>query len=238
VSDRQEIFLVHRRFVVWEATSVIRHDLRGKLSSVRNAAFYLQRRVAAGAADLVERDNRITKFFDLIPQEIMAAEAVLGARLPGFDREPEVEPFDVREVVISCVASCVDRPGCTVSIMPSAQLALGCRSELAVAIYCLVENALDAVAERGGGLVTVSCHERDDHTVIEVIDDGPGLSSEAAARALEHFFTTKPGRLGLGLNIARRTAARSRGTLELGTTDARGARAAIVLPRMTAPNPP
>lgn len=231
MADRQEIFLVHRRFVVWEATSVIRHDLRGKLSSVRNAAFYLQRRVAAGAAELVERDNRIAKFFELIPQEIMAAEAILSERLPGFDRDPEVEPFDLREVVISCVASCVDRTGCTVSIMPSARVVVGCRSELAVAIYCLLENALDAVAEIGGGQVTVSCHDRDDRTVIEVIDDGPGMSREAAQRGLEPFFTTKPGRLGLGLNIAKRTAARSRGTLELGTTQASGTRTAIVLPR-------
>jgi signal transduction histidine kinase len=231
VSDRQEIFLVHRRFVVWEATSVIRHDLRGKLSSVRNAAFYLQRRIATEGAELVERDKRITKFFDLIPQEIMAAEAILGERLPGFDREPEVEPFDIREVVISSVASCVDRPGCTVSIMPSAQVVVGCRSELAVAIYCLVENALDAMAESGGGRVAVSCHEYSDRTVIEVIDDGPGLSSQAAARGLEPFFTTRPGRLGLGLNIAKRTAARSRGTLELGAAQASGTRAAIVLPR-------
>jgi signal transduction histidine kinase len=231
VSDRQEIFLVHRRFVVWEATSIIRHDLRGKLSSVRNAAFYLQRRVANGATELVERDPRIAKFFDLIPQEVMAAEALLAERLPGFEREPEVGPFEIREVMINCVASCVEQPGCRVSIMPSPQVVTGCRAELAVAIYCLVENALDAVAERGGGQVAVSCHEGDGRSVIEVIDDGPGLSSEAAQHGSEPFFTTRPGRLGLGLNIAKRTAARSRGTLELGAAHDRGTKAAIVLPR-------
>ena len=108
---------------------------------------------------------------------------------------------------------------------------MGCRSELAVAIYCLVENALDALVETGGGAVAVSCHQRGDRSVVEVIDDGPGLSSEAATRALEHFFTTRPGRLGLGLNIAKRTASRSRGELELGAAHRRGTRAAIVLPR-------
>jgi C4-dicarboxylate-specific signal transduction histidine kinase len=115
--------------------------------------------------------------------------------------------------------------------MPSAHVVVGCRSELGVAIYCLIENALDAVADIGGGRVTVSCHDREERTVIEVIDDGPGMSREAAERGLEPFFTTKPGRLGLGLNIAKRTAARSRGTLELGTTQASGTRTAIVLPR-------
>ena len=76
-----------------------------------------------------------------------------------------------------------------------------------------------------------ACHARDDRTVIEVVDDGPGLSGEAAQHALDAFFTTRPGRLGLGLNIAKRTAARSRGTLELGAAEGRGTRAAIVLPR-------
>jgi signal transduction histidine kinase len=231
VWDPQKISLVHRRFVVWEATSVIRHDLRGKLSSIRNAAFYLQRRILVEAAELVERDKRIAKFFDLIPQEVIAAEAILGNRLPGFDSEPEVEPFDARELVISCVASCAVKPGCTVSVTPNAETALACQAELAVAIYCLVENALDAVVEIGGGAVAVSCHQRGDRIVVEVIDDGPGLSGEAATRALEHFFTTKSGRLGLGLNIAKRTASRSRGELELGAAHRRGTRAALVLPR-------
>src|SRR5262249_21948836 len=127
--------------------------------------------------------------------------------------------------------SCAIGPGCTVSIMPSAQIVTGCRSELAVALYCLIENALDAVAEIGGGLVAVSCHEREDRDVIEVVDDGPGLSTDAATRALEAFLTTRPGRLGLGLNIARRTVGRSHGTLELGASRGRGTRAALVLPR-------
>lgn len=229
--DKQEIFLVHRRFVVWEATSIIRHDLRGKLASVRNAAFYLQRRVTNGAAELVEGDQRIAKFFELIPQEIKGAEAILGDRLPGFEREPEVAPFDIREVVINCIAACVEQPRCTVSIIPSSQLVVGCRSELAAGLYCLIENALDALAEAGGGQVAVSCQQIDDRNMIEVIDDGPGLSSEAAQHCLEAFFTTRPGRLGLGLNIAKRTAARSRGTLEIGAAPVRGTRAAIVLPR-------
>jgi signal transduction histidine kinase len=231
VPDRQEIFLVHRRFLVWEATSIIRHDLRGKLSSVRNAAFYLQRRVTSGAAELVEGDGRIAKFFGLIPQEIMAAEALLAERLPGFEREPAVVPFDIRGVAINCVESCVPRPGCEVSILPSTQDVVGCQLELAVAIYCLIENALDAVAEAGGGQVTVAWRATADRNVIEIVDGGGGLSSEAAQHGLEPFFTTRPGRLGLGLNIAKRTTARSRGTLELGPGEPRGTRAAIVLPR-------
>jgi signal transduction histidine kinase len=83
--------------------------------------------------------------------------------------------------------------------------------ELELALYCLVENALEAAA----GAVTVRWGQAPELAVIEVADDGPGLDEEARRKAREPFFTTRPGRLGLGLNVVARVAQRWRGNLEL-----------------------
>jgi signal transduction histidine kinase len=78
----------------------------------------------------------------------------------------------------------------------------------------LIENALDAVAERGK--VTVSARAEKDTVVVRVIDDGCGIAGDAKHRIFDPFFTTKPvGQgTGLGLDIARRIVRRHDGQIE------------------------
>jgi signal transduction histidine kinase len=78
----------------------------------------------------------------------------------------------------------------------------------------LIENALDAVAERGK--VTVSARAEGDNVVVRVVDDGCGIVGDAKHRIFDPFFTTKPvGQgTGLGLDIARRIVRRHDGQIE------------------------
>lgn len=86
---------------------------------------------------------------------------------------------------------------------------------LRVALFNLVDNALDAAAGRvtiaarsaGGG---DGAGDRDDGTggggtgevTVEVRDDGPGVAPEAGPRVFEPFFSTKDSGTGMGLAIA------------------------------------
>lgn len=64
----------------------------------------------------------------------------------------------------------------------------------------LLLNACDACGP--SGLVEVSVTSRGDRVVFVVEDDGAGITAEAAARATEPFFTTKPAGQGTGLGLA------------------------------------
>ncbi len=57
----------------------VRHDVRNKLASIRNAVHYLRRRVES--TDLAERDVRVERFFALIEDELRAVDTVLTERL-------------------------------------------------------------------------------------------------------------------------------------------------------------
>jgi signal transduction histidine kinase len=78
----------------------------------------------------------------------------------------------------------------------------------------LIENALDAVAERGK--VSVSAGAEKESVVVRVVDDGCGIVGDAKHRIFDPFFTTKPvGQgTGLGLDIARRIVRRHDGQIE------------------------
>ena len=86
----------------------------------------------------------------------------------------------------------------------------------------LLLNACDACD--GGGTVELSVHADGDRVTFVVLDDGAGITPEAAARATEPFFTTKPAGqgTGLGLAISNEIVKHHNGTLVLAPRSARG----------------
>lgn len=70
----------------------------------------------------------------------------------------------------------------------------------------LLDNAIDALAGRDAGTVTIRTRRDGPCILVDVADDGPGIPEDARGRVLEPFFTTKEaGRgTGLGLDTARR----------------------------------
>ena len=88
-------------------------------------------------------------------------------------------------------------------------------SELNQVWMALIENALDAMQDRGR--LTLSAHCSGEFVVVEIWDDGPGIPAEIQGRIFEPFFTTKaPGSgLGLGLDTAQRIVRQHRGYLHV-----------------------
>ena len=73
--------------------------------------------------------------------------------------------------------------------------------------------------------------------MLEVVDHGPGMSDEVAARAFERFYRADPSRsrhrggTGLGLAIVQATVAAHGGTVTLDSTPGTGTTVRIDLPR-------
>ncbi len=84
-------------------------------------------------------------------------------------------------------------------------------SELNQVWMALLENALDAIDNRGK--ITLGVKRAADMLLIEVWDNGPGIPTEIQDRIFEPFFTTKPTgeALGLGLDTVQRVVRRHRG---------------------------
>lgn len=122
---------------------------------------------------------------------------------------------------------------------------------LELAIINLALNAQDALVR--GGHVDVVLERVDnkelqhrfsganpgaggDWTLIEVRDDGEGMSSEQLARAREPFFTTREHGNGLGLPSVEGFADQSGGALHLASVVGEGTTVSIVLPFFDAPD--
>jgi len=209
-----------------EASAPVRHDVRNRLASVRNLAFFVRRKL--GSENNAERDPRVNEFLLKIEGEVQRTDEVIDA---WSDRVQAVRAFTTMPVRIAdSVRLAID----CARLPPEITLALDANDDaaqvdgdlhaLAFAVRCLLENSGEA---QGSGSVNVRVERGTGDCSIVVVDNGPGIAD--GARALERFETTKPGQLGLGLCMARRIIARHGGDLTIGSP-AQGAEVSLRIP--------
>lgn len=79
----------------------------------------------------------------------------------------------------------------------------------------LIDNAIDAM--NGKGELRVRTYREDDCVVVEIADNGPGISPEVQPHIFEPFFTTKGvgEGTGLGLDAVMRIVKKHRGSIQV-----------------------
>jgi PAS domain S-box-containing protein len=193
----------HRLESLGQLAGGVAHDFNNLLGVILNYTTLIMRQVD---------EPQLTS--DL--SEIQAAAeraATLTKQLLTFARRDVArpEPLDVNDV-ISGITSMLRRTlGEQVSLQldlaKEPQVVSADRHQLEQIVINLAINARDAMPE-GGEIVVVTRREQAaDGTgtadvILEVRDDGSGMSREVAARAFEPFFTTKPRGQGTGLGLA------------------------------------
>jgi len=108
---------------------------------------------------------------------------------------------------------------------------LGDPTQLMQVLMNLATNARDAMPD--GGHLRLTATGDETRVVIEVTDDGSGMTSDALDRIFEPFYTTKGvGRgTGLGLSVSQAIARTHGGSLEATSTVGEGTTFRLELPR-------
>ncbi|MBV9491431.1 MAG: response regulator [Verrucomicrobia bacterium] len=107
-------------------------------------------------------------------------------------------------------------------------------AEIREMVTNLVFNAVDACPT--GGSIWVRTYPEDDRAVLEVQDNGVGMTDEVKARCMEPFVTTKGERgTGLGLATVYGIVQRHHGSIEIESAVGKGSLFRIRLPFHDAP---
>jgi len=157
------------------------------------------------------------------------------ARLP----KPAPEPVDLDELVGNMLSLYAGHDVEVVADIPSDLEPLNAdREQLTQVLHNLIQNAIDATAERApeDPKVEVTAEPRPGGVVIVVRDNGMGMTSESMAKIFEPYYTTKEGRgTGLGLAIVHRIVTDHGGTITVDSTQGHGSTFTIFL---TSEGPP
>ncbi|TIQ92525.1 MAG: ATP-binding protein, partial [Mesorhizobium sp.] len=95
----------------------------------------------------------------------------------------------------------------------------------------VLANLIDNSARHGATLVSITAASTDGKAIVQLSDDGAGISPSNRARIFEPFFTTRrdSGGTGMGLGIVLALLKAHDGTIRLVDSE-RGTRFEIILP--------
>jgi signal transduction histidine kinase len=97
------------------------------------------------------------------------------------------------------------------------------------AIYNILDNAVDACAEKGKILVSVEEKKKKVNIVVE--DTGAGMDKKTLSSLFNLFFTKKDGGVGVGLSVAKRIIESHNGDIKVKSKPGKGTTVTITLPR-------
>lgn len=205
---------------------VLGHELNNSLTPIKS--------IAGSLSGLLTRQPRAEDW----EEDMRDGLAVIASRSESLSRfigaysrlaklpRPRLAPVDI-DGLVRRVAGLETR--LKVEIQPGPPLVVqGDGDQLEQLLINLVRNGADASLETGGG-VFVSWHSDAGSVVVQIVDEGLGLSN--TSNLFVPFFTTKPGGSGIGLVLCRQIAEGHGGSLSLANrAGVRGCEARLILP--------
>ena len=229
-----------RLAAVGEMAAVMAHEIKNPLAAIEVVAGLLRRKapqnddVQALVKDIISE----AKMANAIVQEVLAF--VRPVRL-------QVDRTSLADALASALVL-ADGKATRGSIMvetvlPSLPLLGADQHQLTQVFANLLINAYEALEGRGRIVISATVATTaaegallpDGHlpvatVVVDVTDDGPGMTPEVADKIFNPFFTTKAQGSGLGLAIVRKIVDAHEGRIDMTTTDGRGTRFRVTLP--------
>ncbi|MCP4350410.1 MAG: HAMP domain-containing protein [Desulfobacterales bacterium] len=219
-----------QRMAAWrEVARRIAHEVKNPLTPIKLSAQRLQRKFSTDLDEPIfdECTRMIIDHVDLIRDLVNEFSAF--ARFPTANPEP----CDLPPIIEETVA--LYRQGHQnihfESRIPGNIPRLNLdRRQIKQAMINLVTNAIGAIKEQGNIFISLSNNADAKKVLIEVADDGTGISDEDKTHLFEPYFSTKKTGMGLGLTIVSSIVADHNGRINVQDNQPQGAKFVIELP--------
>jgi PAS domain S-box-containing protein len=214
---------------VGRLAATVAHELRNPLGVIGAAVYNVRRKRSNEAID---------PHLDTIEDKIRESSIIIDDLL-NYSRmsEPRREPVEVNKLIVSAVEAASEQFGRAGEIVETDIEALvGLKAEIDAGqishvLANLLTNAFQALPGGNGSIVVRGrLADGGSAVVIEVEDDGVGMTAEEVEEAFEPFYTSKSRGTGLGLTICKDIVNRHGGAIAIRGEKGSGTRVTVLLP--------
>jgi two-component system OmpR family sensor kinase len=211
------------------------HELRTPLTTIRGFAELYRQGAARDTEMLMSRIESESRRMGLLVEDLLLL-ARLDAQRPL--EQHRVDLLTLATDAVHDAQSIAPQRRITLTVVdgPGTPEVIGDEARLRQVLGNLVANALQHTPESAA--VTVSVGTSGDGAVLEVADEGPGMSPQDAQRIFERFYRTDSSRTrtsggtGLGLSIVDSLVRAHGGTVSVVTAPGKGCRFWVCIPRV------
>ena len=221
--DITEVVSAQRSAAWSEVARRLAHEIKNPLTPIQLSAERLQHKLqpkldGSDEALLVRSVATIVNQVQSMKQ--LVNEFRDYARLPA----AQLTPLDLNALVAEVLAlygQAQEQGRLQAQLADGLPPIMGDATQLRQVVHNLVQNALDAVADKASGLVRVATSaalgESGELRAVRltVIDNGPGFAENVLQRAFEPYITTKSKGTGLGLAVVKKIADEHRATVRI-----------------------
>ncbi len=153
-------------------------------------------------------------------------------RLP----EPDIKPLTIKtlldDVCSLCSHSVMKKSiSLTNKVTPLNLQLKADRKMLEQILINVIQNALNALSGSSNGLINIEAHkEKNGMVILNIADNGPGITANIIDRVFVPFFTTEKQGNGIGLSLSRKIMQLHGGTIRLRSVEGKGTTVILTFP--------
>ena len=212
--DISEVVSAQRSAAWSEVARRLAHEIKNPLTPIQLSAERLEHKLAAKLQP--DDASLLTRSVATIVTQVQAMKQLVNefrdyARLPA----AKLAPLDLNALVgevLGLYGEASDSGRLASSCAMALPWIVGDATQLRQVIHNLVQNGLDAVADRPAGQVRIATElVRNELGEVRAVrlavhDNGPGFADKVLKRAFEPYVTTKSKGTGLGLAVVKKIA--------------------------------
>lgn len=233
IEARAELAHAARVATLGEISASIAHEVNQPLMAIvtsGEAGLRWLNRPQPDLAEVAASFERMTSEGRRAGEIVQRIRAFLGNGKPNSDK---LEIVALIEDAVALVSREVERAGVslTTNFPPTLPTIEGDRVQLQQVLVNVMLNAVQATeGQHQPPELRINVQGTQSVVEISVADNGPGIAPEKFRRLFEPFYTTKPGGMGLGLAICRRTVESHGGKMTAESSLGNGSVFRITLP--------
>jgi PAS domain S-box-containing protein len=230
LETQEQLIRSEKLAAIGQLASGVGHELRNPLGAIKNAGFYIRRRVAN--TDIPSTEPRVMEFLDIIDEEVNSANKVITDLL-GFSRvaKPTVAPANIAGIIEDALryTPVPEKIKLTKDINNGLPMVMVDGEQIKQVFLNITLNAIQAMGEKGGRL-DIRASDKGKFVEVEFIDTGGGIPDQIKEKIFDPLFTTKAKGVGLGLSVCKTIMERHEGDIKVKSQAGKGTTFTISLP--------